>query len=202
MSGGGAGLIDAAGVPLIRLLSEECGLRPGLSKALARPGFVSGHDRGQVLIDAAIGLIMGARSVRGVTGALSGSQHVTGPTASAPTMWRMFEELDQNALDQVMKARAVHRRAIWTRLTERAAGFPWVEVAGHVWDGWLIIDVDANLVECHSDKEGAAPTFKRHIFDLYPLVVTLANTGEVLAISLRKGYAGSNTAEDHLHVLR
>ncbi|WP_248966273.1 hypothetical protein [Sphaerisporangium perillae] len=39
----------------------------------------------------------------------------------------------------------------------RPAGFPWMQVAGQVWGGWIVIDVDASLVECHSDKQGAAP---------------------------------------------
>ncbi|MEO3858498.1 transposase [Acrocarpospora sp. B8E8] len=37
---------------------------------------------------------------------------------------------------------------------------------------------------------------------MHPLVVTIANTGEVVAILLREGNAGSNTAEDHRTVLR
>lgn len=83
----------------------------------------------------------------------------------------------------------------------RPAGFPWVEVTGKVWDGWVVIDVDASLVESHSDKQGAAPTFKRHIYGLHPIVVSVANTSEVLAVMLRDGNAGSNTVADHISVL-
>jgi hypothetical protein len=38
MAGSTSGLIPAVGVPLLRLLAEESGLRAGLSKALARNG--------------------------------------------------------------------------------------------------------------------------------------------------------------------
>lgn len=63
-----------------------------------------------------------------------------------------------------------------------------------------MVDVDASLVESHSDKQGAAATFKKHIYGLHPIVVSVANTSEVLAVLLRKGNAGSNTVADHVTV--
>ena len=69
----------------------------------------------------------------------------------------------------------------------------------------LIIDVDATLVTAHSEKQGAAPTFKKG-FGHHPLWAFLdhgpAGTGEPLAALLRPGNAGSNTAADHLTVIR
>ena len=69
----------------------------------------------------------------------------------------------------------------------------------------LVIDVDATLVTAHSDKEGAAPTFKRG-FGHHPLWAFVdhgpAGTGEPLAALLRPGNAGSNTAADHITVIR
>jgi hypothetical protein len=169
---------------------------------LTVPGFVPGHDRGQVLIDVAIGLAMGATSVRAAIQAASQAIAATGPIASAVTAWRLLDgELDAAALDKIAQARAAHRRRMWNLLAARPQGFPWVEVAGHRWDGWIVIDVDASLVESHSDKQGAAPTYKKHIFGLHPLIVSCANTGEILAILLRKGNSGSNTADDHITVL-
>ncbi|WP_158632004.1 IS1380 family transposase [Micromonospora sp. Llam0] len=61
--------------------------------------------------------------------------------------------------------------------------------------------MDASLVESHSDKQGAAPTYKKHIFGLHPLIVSVANTGEMLTVLLRDGNSGSNTVADHLTVL-
>jgi hypothetical protein len=192
MVGGASGLVGSAGVPLLRLLTEETALRGQLSKALAKAGFVPGHDRGQVLIDVAIGLALGATSVAETMRQIEQGGAVLGTTASAVTAWRMFdEELDATALAKVARARAAHRRWIWQQLAFRPQGFPWVEVAGQIWDGWIVLDVDASLVECHSDKEGAAPTYKKHIFGLHPLIVTIANTGEMIVIYLRKGNAGS-----------
>jgi DDE family transposase len=202
MTGGASGLIASAGAPLLRLLAEESGLRVGLSKTLSRSGFVPGHDRGQVLIDVAVALGLGATSVTGAVDVLRQSQAVLHAVASSPTAWRALEELDAAALAKISAARAAHRRGIWAALAARPDGFPWVEVAGQTWQGWIVLDVDASLVESHSDKQGAAPTYKKHIYGLHPIMVSVANTGEVLAVLLRPGGAGSNTVADHITVLQ
>ena len=57
----------------------------------------------------------------------------------------------------------------------------------------------------HSDKEQAAPTFKRG-YGFHPLLAFLDHgsdgTGEPLSFLLRRGNAGSNTAADHITVAR
>ena len=78
-------------------------------------------------------------------------------------------------------------------------GLPPSRVAGRTIDA-VVIDLDATLVTCHSEKEGAAGTFK-HGFGYHPLVAYLDNTNEALAGILRPGNAGSNTAADHITVL-
>lgn len=201
LAGSTTGLVPAVGVPLMRLLAEESGLRAGLSKALRRNGFSPVHDRGQVVCDVAVALAHGARNVAAAAGVLDRAQVVCGPVASTATVWRVFAELDETALAQLAAARAVQRRRVWAALAARPGGFPWVAVAGQVWHGWIVIDVDASLVESHSDKQGAAATFKKHVYGLHPIVVSVANTGEVLAVLLRKGNAGSNTVADHVTVL-
>ena len=69
----------------------------------------------------------------------------------------------------------------------------------------LVIDLDATLVTAHSEKELAAGTFKRG-YGFHPLCAFLdhgaAGTGEPLAIMLRPGNAGSNTAADHIAVVQ
>jgi transposase DDE domain len=68
----------------------------------------------------------------------------------------------------------------------------------------LVIDVDATLVEAHSAKEGAAPTFKGG-FGYHPLTAWFDHgadgAGECAAIMLRPGNAGANTAADHIEVI-
>ena len=199
--GGARGLIGAVGAPLLRLLAERSGLRGALSATLARSGFAPGHDRGQVLVDVAVALGLGAVSVAGAIDVLHASLAMVATVASTPTAWRALAELDAAALAGIATARARQRRSVWTRLAARPGGFPWVAVAGQVWHGWIVIDVDASLVESHSDKQGAAPTYKKHIFGLHPILVSCANTGEILAVLLRTGNAGSNTVTDHITVL-
>ena len=69
----------------------------------------------------------------------------------------------------------------------------------------LVIDVDATLVNVHSEKEGAAPTFKKG-FGYHPLTAWFDHGpdggGECAALVLRPGNAGSNTAADHVEIIR
>jgi hypothetical protein len=61
------------------------------------------------------------------------------------------------------------------------------------------IRLDATVVACHSDKEGAEPNFKG--FGVHPLPAYCDNTTEPLAGMPRPGSAGSSTAANHLVVL-
>ena len=63
-----------------------------------------------------------------------------------------------------------------------------------------MIDLDASIAVCHTEKEQAAPTFKR-TFGFHPMLAFCDNSGEFLAATLRRGNAGSNTAVDHITVL-
>ena len=64
----------------------------------------------------------------------------------------------------------------------------------------LVLDMDASIVICHSEKESATPTWK-HTFGYHPLFCFLDNTREALSGMLREGRAGSNTTADHITVL-
>ena len=68
----------------------------------------------------------------------------------------------------------------------------------------LIIAVDGSRVSAHSDTQNAAPTFKKGL-GFHPSTAFIdhgiGGTGEPLAILLRPGNAGSNTASDHIKVI-
>lgn len=64
----------------------------------------------------------------------------------------------------------------------------------------LVLDIDATIVICHSEKEAATRTWKK-TFGYHPLLCVLDNTGETLAGLLCEGRAGSSTAADHITVL-
>jgi hypothetical protein len=108
-----------------------------------------------------------------------------GPVAPHATAWRALHAVDGPALDRIAAARAQARAGVW------AAGAD---------PGFYVIDLDATLVISHSEKEQAAPTYKRG-FGFHPLVAYLDATGEALAGVLRAGNAGSGTATDHITVL-
>jgi len=63
-----------------------------------------------------------------------------------------------------------------------------------------VIDIDATLTACCSEKEEAKGNFKGG-FGHHPLLCYLDDTGEAPAGILRPGNAGSNTASDHIAVL-
>ena len=67
-----------------------------------------------------------------------------------------------------------------------------------------MVDLDDTLVTSHSDKQNAAPTFQEG-FGFHPLTAWCNNTGEErwvgVAIQLRPGNAGSNTATDHIELI-
>jgi hypothetical protein len=58
---GGHGVVSHTGAVALRALADRSGLVSGLSKALARRGFVPVHDRGRVLADAAVVIADGGR---------------------------------------------------------------------------------------------------------------------------------------------
>jgi Transposase DDE domain group 1 len=64
------------------------------------------------------------------------------------------------------------------------------------------VDIDATIVLARSEKEQAAPTWKK-TFGLAAFADHgAAGTGEALTIVLRPGNAGSNTAAEHIEVAR
>jgi hypothetical protein len=68
--------------------------------------------------------------------------------------------------------------------------------AGRGPQGPLILDLDATLVDAHSDKQGAAPTYK-HDFGFHPLAAYLDRgdgTGEAYLPLLSAGDRGSPIA--------
>jgi len=117
--------------------------------------------------------------------------------ASAPTVWRALAELSPARVKRIQTARARVRRHVWTRLPE---GVPASTVANTDLGGVVVLDVDATLVTTHSEKEHAAATFKGG-FGYHPIGVWCDNTTELLAVTLRPGNAGANTATDHIDVL-
>jgi hypothetical protein len=187
------------------LLTETvrvAGLDARLRSALARwkPARAV-HDPAKIVCDLALTLAVGGDCLADIA-LLRAEPDVFGLVASDPTVSRTIDALAADAdrtLAAIDRARAAARTAVWAR-AGRAAPDHDIDV-----DRPLIVDLDATLITAHSDKEGAAPTFKRG-FGTHPLCAFVdhgqAGTGEPLAVMLRPGNAGSNTAADHIAVVK
>jgi hypothetical protein len=193
------GLVGHAGAVLLRKLADQAGLTAALRSALARAGKFPLVDRGIALVSMAVAIALGATSMNDIA-LLAHHAPVLGAEPGDTTVRRTLELADPATLDKIARVRARVRAHVWKLICATPAGFPWLTVAGKLLEGWLVIDMDATLITARSDKEGAAPTFKKG-YGFHPLGAWLANTTESLAMLLRPGNAGSNTVADHIAVL-
>jgi hypothetical protein len=150
-----------------------------------------------VLVDVAVMLADGGETISDLA-VLRDQPDLFGPVASTATAWRVLDSVDDVVLAGLRQARALARDRAWMARAELGRDVPAATAGGRELAG-LVIDVDASLVTCHSEKESAAATFKGG-FGYHPLLAFLDNTGEALAGLLRPGNAGSNTAADHITV--
>ncbi len=201
VDGSGRKVVSGAGGVLLTRTATVLGLDAALSAALApwrRP--LARHDPGKIVLDLAISLAMGGDCLADVA-QLRAHPLVFGAVASDPTVSRLIDALAADApaaLAALAAARAAARARAWALAGEHAPG------SGAAAAAPLVIDVDATLVTAHSEKECAAPTFKRG-FGFHPLWAFVDHgaegTGEPLAFLLRAGNAGSNTVVDHKTVI-
>jgi hypothetical protein len=202
--------VDTADVPAVGqaggvLLTDTvaaAGLDAALAAALSpwrKPLAI--HDPGKVVLDLALTLALGGDCLADIA-LLRAEPDVYGRVASDPTVSRTIDVLAADApaaLKAINTARAAARAAVWELAGEHAPDHVASAAAP------VILDIDATLVTSHSEKEQAAPTFKRG-FGHHPLWSFLDHgpegSGEPLAVLLRAGNAGSNTAADHITVAR
>ncbi|MEV6160308.1 IS1380 family transposase [Nonomuraea sp. NPDC052129] len=193
------GLLSHAGGLLLTRTLAITGLDRALSHELERwrPSRAV-HDPGKVIADLAISLALGGDCLADIA-MLRAQPELFGPIASDPTISRLIDRLASDptrALKAIRAARATARARAWTLAGPAAPGA----------DGMLIpLDIDATIVIAHSDKEQATPTWKK-TFGFHPITVFAdhgeGGSGEPLAIALRPGNAGSNTAADHIDATR
>jgi len=198
----GSGLVSHAGSVALTETVRAVGLDVALSAALVRwhKPFAT-HDPAKIVTDLAVSLAVGGDCLADIA-KLRAAPGVFGSVASDPTVSRTIAALAldaPHALAAINTARAVARARAW-ELAGSAA--PDADTGP---DRPLVIDLDATLVTAHSEKEGAKPTYKKG-FGHHPLCAFVDHgaegTGEPLAMLLRPGNAGSNTAADHISVTR
>jgi hypothetical protein len=183
----GDGLVSHVGAALLAEAADRLGLTDALSRALAPMRERRGrHDPGRVVRDLAVMLADGGDCLADLR-AVRDQQPLFGPVASDATAFRVIDRIagDSALLGALRAARARARAAAWD-----AGAAP----------ERIVIDIDATLITAHSEKDGAAGTFKRG-FGFHPLLAYLDESREALAGVLRPGNAGANTAADHIDMV-
>ena len=199
VSSDGRGVVGHAGSRLVADLAEATGLEAGFIDALAPlRQRASGHAPGRVALDLAVMLADGGEAISDLA-VLRDQAELFGPVASAPTAWRVLKAMDHAAITRLRGARAAARELAWAQHAEAREALPQATAAGRAIPG-LVLDIDASIVICHSEKQNATGTWKK-TFGYHPIFCFLDNTGEALSGILRPGRAGSNTAADHIEVL-
>jgi hypothetical protein len=182
----GEGLVSHAGSALLAGVADKTGLSAALSAGLAgtrqRGG---GHDPGRVIRDLAVMLADGGEALCDLR-AVRDQAPLFGEVASDSTAYRAIEKIaaDPSLLEALRGAHAKARARAWSLglAPER-----------------LTIDLDATLIAAHSEKEGAAGSFKGG-FGFHPMLAYFDETSEAAAAMLRAGNTGSNTAADQIRV--
>jgi hypothetical protein len=168
----GTGIVSHAGVTLVRALSDNIGLTAGLSGALATDRLLV-HDRGRVLADLACAIADGGEVISDFR-VIGDQEDLFGLVASVPTAWRTLAEIARGGdrtLSRMTAAVNAARRRAWAGIAARHGALPGIRVADKMLEGVACIRLDASVVTCHSDKEGAEPNFKG-LCDVMPLVVS------------------------------
>jgi hypothetical protein len=199
VSADGTGIVSQGGGLLLAQTLRATGLDRGLDAALEwwrQPRAV--HSPGKIITDLAVAVALGGDCLADVA-MLRAQPELFGPAASDPVVSRLVTRLAADApraLKAIRAARAAARQRAWELAGDAAPG------AG---GGLVTVDIDATIVTSCSDKEQATPTWKK-TYGHHPLTVFAdhgpAGSGEPLAIMLRAGNAGSNTAADHIEATR
>ena len=199
VSADGRGLVSQAGAVLLWETMRVTGLGRGLSAALEQwrtPRAV--HDPGKIIADLAAAVVLGGDCLADIA-VLREQPDLAGLVASDPVVSRLVSALAADgprAPAAIRAARAAARERAWALAGDAAPGA----------DGNLVtVDLDATIVIAHSEKQEAAPSWKK-TFGHHPMTAWAdhgeAGNGEPLALVLRPGNAGSNTAADHIETAR
>lgn len=160
------------------------------------------HTIGSTMTSMALALILGADDASDID--LLAPLVATGLITQIPsdsTIHRRHQDIaedDKHAQTSYYAAMKTLRTRAWNQLADRNPAY-WATESNP-----LVIDIDATEIRAHSNKELATPTWKKH-FGFHPLCAFVdfgdQHGGEVLAVQLRTGKAGSNTIDDHKHIL-
>lgn len=186
---GGDGVAPHVGLHALGSFADRMGLGHLLSARIPiRSERAPLHDRGKVLVHTALMLAGGGESCADIEH-LRAQEDLFGWVPSDSTVYRTFFEITPSLRADLATAVAEVRAKVWGRAGVTSGSAP------------VYLDIDASLVEVHSEnKEETGPTYK-HGYGFHPMFCFADATGEALSGMLRPGNAGSNTVADHVWVL-
>jgi len=187
---GGQGVVSHVGLHALGSLADQLGLGEALSARIPITGSrLPLHDRGKVLVQAMLMLAGGGESCADIE-YLRVEPTLFGEVPSDSTLYRtIVNDLGPEVVASVKEGFAEARQIVWRRAGLVKGTDP------------VVLDLDASLVEVHSEhKEGTGSTFKGG-FGFHPMFCFCDATGEALSALLRPGNATANDAADHLTVL-
>jgi hypothetical protein len=186
---GGQGVVAHVGLHALGSFADRIGLGAALSSRIANTGERAPlHDRGKVLVQAALMLSGGGESCADIEH-LRSQGDLFGSVCSDSTLHRAIHELDDTARAELALSMAEVRTKVWQRSSVTTGTAP------------VILDIDASLVEIHNEgKQRTAPTSKGG-FGFHPIFCFADATGEALSVLLRPGNATANAVADHIAVL-
>lgn len=186
---GDSQVVGHVGLHALGSFADRLGVGETLSQAVGWSGSgTPSHDRGRVLVQTMLMLAGGGESCADIE-TLASQDRLFGVVCSDSTLYRTFTEtLTPGAIQRAVGAMAQIRHIIWDR-QPAVTGSP------------MIWDVDASLVDIHSEnKEGTAANYK-HGFGFHPIFCFGDATGETLAARLRPGNAAANNTSDLLELV-
>jgi len=189
VASGGDQVVGHVGLHALGNFADRLGLGEHLSAHIPIPSERAPlHDRGKVLVHAALMLAGGGESCADIEH-LRAQGDLFGHVASDSTVFRTFHEITPTTRASIAAALAEVRSKVWCRSAATTGTHP------------VYLDIDASLIQIHSEnKEETGPNYKGG-FGFHPLLCFADCTGEALAGMLRPGNAGSNTVADHVVVL-
>jgi len=139
----GRNLVSHAGTALLSELADRTGLTGAMSEALDDCGISwNTHDPGVVLTHLAVAIADGADCLSDFE-SLREQAELFGDVASLSTAWRAVKATTSVELRRIRQAVASARENVWRTAPP----------------GDITIDVDATLLNVHSEKQEATPTY-------------------------------------------
>ena len=186
VEGGGGGLVGLVGLHALGLFADRLGVGASLSCGVRWGGErAPGHDRGKVLTQAMLMLAGGGECCSDIE-YLRAEGGLFGAVASAPTLYRTVRGLSPATVGDLWAHQAAVREQIWARRAPAA--------------GPVVLDIDATLVEVHSEHKAGAAAHYKGGYGFHPLLC-FSDDGDALGAVLRPGNAAANNIDDHIALL-